>query len=107
MYVLREMRGWASAEMVRRYAHLAADHLAPRAVEPCSPRATGRPHATRSRRSKRLVKTTESGRRYRLMSRFQAGNLTSACTSACSRAYCVGGRPTCRVNATLNVLAEL
>lgn len=27
---------------------------------------------------------------------------------ACSsRAYCVGGRPTCRVNATLKVLAEL
>jgi hypothetical protein len=24
-----------------------------------------------------------------------------------SRAYCAGGRPTCRVNATLKVLAEL
>ena len=23
------MMGWASTEMVRRYAHLAADHLAP------------------------------------------------------------------------------
>lgn len=29
LYVLQEMGGWASAEMVRRYAHLAADHLAP------------------------------------------------------------------------------
>ena len=29
LYVLQEMGGWASVEMVRRYAHLAADHLAP------------------------------------------------------------------------------
>ena len=29
LFVLQEMGGWASAEMVRRYAHLAADHLAP------------------------------------------------------------------------------
>lgn len=28
-YALQEMGGWSSAEMVRRYAHLAADHLAP------------------------------------------------------------------------------
>lgn len=27
--------------------------------------------------------------------------------AACSRAYWAGGTPTCRVNATLNVLAEL
>ena len=28
-FVLQELGGWESAEMVRRYAHLAADHLAP------------------------------------------------------------------------------
>jgi len=27
--------------------------------------------------------------------------------AVCARAYCVGGCPTCRVKATLNVLAEL
>lgn len=29
LYALQELGGWASTEMVRRYAHLAADHLAP------------------------------------------------------------------------------
>ena len=29
MFALQELGGWESAEMVRRYAHLAADHLAP------------------------------------------------------------------------------
>jgi integrase len=29
LYALQETGGWSSAEMVRRYAHLAADHLAP------------------------------------------------------------------------------
>ena len=29
LYALQEMGGWSSAEMVRRYAHLAAEHLAP------------------------------------------------------------------------------
>lgn len=29
LFVLQEMGGWASESMVRRYAHLAADHLAP------------------------------------------------------------------------------
>ena len=28
-FALQEMGGWSSAEMVRRYAYLAADHLAP------------------------------------------------------------------------------
>jgi integrase len=28
LYVLQEMGSWASAEMVRRYAHLSAEHLA-------------------------------------------------------------------------------
>ncbi|HEY2464885.1 MAG TPA: site-specific integrase [Steroidobacteraceae bacterium] len=29
LFVLQELGGWESVEMVRRYAHLAADHLAP------------------------------------------------------------------------------
>jgi integrase len=29
LFVLQELGGWASAEMVRRYAHLGAGHLAP------------------------------------------------------------------------------
>ena len=30
LHVLQELGGWESAEMVRRYAHLTAEHLAPR-----------------------------------------------------------------------------
>lgn len=29
LFALQELGGWESQEMVRRYAHLAADHLAP------------------------------------------------------------------------------
>ena len=29
LFVLQELGGWESAEMVRRYAHLSAEHLAP------------------------------------------------------------------------------
>jgi integrase len=29
LFALQELGGWQSPEMVRRYAHLAADHLAP------------------------------------------------------------------------------
>jgi len=29
LFAFQELGGWESAEMVRRYAHLAADHLAP------------------------------------------------------------------------------
>jgi integrase len=39
LYALQEMGGWASTEMVRRYAHLAADHLAPFAERLCALRA--------------------------------------------------------------------
>ena len=35
-YVLQELGGWESPEMVRRYAHLAADHLAPYADRLCA-----------------------------------------------------------------------
>ena len=31
LFALQELGGWASTEMVRRYAHLAAEHLAPHA----------------------------------------------------------------------------
>ena len=29
LFALQELGGWESAEMVRRYAHLSSDHLAP------------------------------------------------------------------------------
>jgi hypothetical protein len=29
LIALQELAGWTSTDMVRRYAHLAADHLAP------------------------------------------------------------------------------
>ena len=35
LFALQELAGWESAEMVRRYAHLAADHLAPYADRLC------------------------------------------------------------------------
>lgn len=38
-FALQELGGWESAEMVRRYAHLAADHLAPYAERLCAGRA--------------------------------------------------------------------
>ena len=37
LFALQEMGGWSSAEMVRRYAHLAADHLSPYAEKLCRP----------------------------------------------------------------------
>jgi integrase len=39
LFALQELGGWESAEMVRRYAHLAADHLAPYAERLCTTRA--------------------------------------------------------------------
>jgi integrase len=39
LFALQEMGGWSSVEMVRRYAHLAADHLAPFAERLCALRA--------------------------------------------------------------------
>ena len=35
LFALQELGGWESSEMVRRYAHLAADHLAPYAEGIC------------------------------------------------------------------------
>jgi len=40
--VLQELGGWESADMVRRYAHLAPDHLAKFAERLSRPRAVGR-----------------------------------------------------------------
>ncbi len=42
LFALQEMGGWSNAEMVRRYAHLAADHLAPFAEKLCALRAVPR-----------------------------------------------------------------
>ena len=39
LIALQELEGWASTDMVRRYAHLAADHLAPYAERLCALRA--------------------------------------------------------------------
>ena len=41
LYALQELGGWESAEMVRRYAHLASEHLAPYADRLCALRAVG------------------------------------------------------------------
>jgi integrase len=39
LFALQEMGGWESPEMVRRYAHLSADHLTPYAERLCALRA--------------------------------------------------------------------
>jgi len=39
--VLQEMGGWESSEMVRRYAHFSADHLAPYAERLCELKVMG------------------------------------------------------------------
>ena len=36
LFALQELGGWESAEMVRRYAHLTAEHLAPYADRLCT-----------------------------------------------------------------------
>ncbi len=36
LFALQEMGGWESPDMVRRYAHLAADHLSPYAERLCA-----------------------------------------------------------------------
>src|SRR5207249_7358958 len=41
LFALQELDGWESPEMVRRYAHLAADHLAPYAQRLGTVRAVG------------------------------------------------------------------
>lgn len=38
LFALQELGGWESSEMVRRYAHLSADHLAPYAERLCASR---------------------------------------------------------------------
>lgn len=47
LFALQELGGWESPEMVRRYAHLSADHLAPYADRLCALRAGSVPeHGT-------------------------------------------------------------
>ena len=41
LFALQELGGWESPEMVRRYAHLAAEHLAPYADRLCALRVVG------------------------------------------------------------------
>jgi hypothetical protein len=43
LHVLQELGGWESPEMVRRYAHLSAEHLAPYADRLCALRAVEGP----------------------------------------------------------------
>ena len=43
LHALQELGGWESAEMVRRYAHFSADHLAPYAERLCALRVVGEP----------------------------------------------------------------
>jgi hypothetical protein len=40
-YALQELGGWESPEMVRRYAHLSVEHLAPHADHLCALRVVG------------------------------------------------------------------
>ncbi len=46
LFALQELGGWESAEMVRRYAHLAADHLAPYAERLAALRPAPTEHGT-------------------------------------------------------------
>ncbi|MDP2156048.1 MAG: tyrosine-type recombinase/integrase, partial [Sulfuricella sp.] len=39
LFALQELGGWESPEMVRKYAHLACEHLAPYADKLCSLRS--------------------------------------------------------------------
>jgi len=43
LFALQELGGWESPEMVRRYAHLGADHLAAYAERLCAGRAVAAP----------------------------------------------------------------
>jgi integrase len=43
LYALQELGGWESPEMVRRYAHLSAEHLAPYADRLCAMRVVSEP----------------------------------------------------------------
>ena len=46
LFALQELGGWESPEMVRRYAHLSADHLAPYADRLCALRVVDENHGT-------------------------------------------------------------
>jgi integrase len=57
LYVLQELGGWASYAMVQRYAHLAANHLAPWAERLARPRGHVQIEA-QIRHNQRIVPTT-------------------------------------------------
>ena len=65
--------------------------------------STTLPRPMRSASGYRPKENTQPGREFRI----QALEKLEFQTSGDSRAYLVGGIPTTRVNATLNVLAEL
>jgi hypothetical protein len=46
LHALQELGGWETAEMVRRYAHFSAEHLAPYADRLCGVGATVSAHGT-------------------------------------------------------------
>ncbi|MHB8455853.1 MAG: tyrosine-type recombinase/integrase, partial [Acidiferrobacterales bacterium] len=55
--VLQELGGWETTEMVRRYAHLSAEHLAPyaeRISRPCVVRGTKLAQSTESQEAREL-----------------------------------------------------
>ena len=54
LFASPELGGWESAEMVRRHAHLAADHLAPYAERLYAARAVESETVAQSRNSKGL-----------------------------------------------------
>ena len=46
LFALQELGGWESPEMVRRYAHFSAEHLAPYADRLCALREVGNSDGT-------------------------------------------------------------
>ena len=54
MHAGQELGGWESAEMVRRYAHLAAEHLSEYADRLTHPRAIGGTKLAHQRHGKEL-----------------------------------------------------
>ena len=55
LFALQELGGWESAEMVRRYAHLSADHLAPYADRLCALRVVDGTNPSQAANEKALA----------------------------------------------------
>ena len=56
LFALQELGGWASTELVRRYAHLAADHLAPYAERLSALRAVEKAYGTNTRHTLKNIR---------------------------------------------------